>query len=95
MLLLQARDEPLVSTSTMSLVPVLRAPYYLGLTHRQLSPGEPAPEATRFIEIVPSLIPKERSTDEQKLKSDGSLNEVACDNQAVWMGYSDFTSTVR
>ena len=58
MLISQARAEPLVLPPAEPPLPMLQAPFYLGLKHRARAPGEPTPPPTpspvepRFVEVV-------------------------------------------
>ena len=100
MLLTQARDEPLTPPSSTPALPVLQAPYYLGLKHRLPNPGEPhaptppPPEAPRFVEIVPSLIAEESKRESSEIERDGSSSDIVRDN-AVWISYTDFIKSFR
>lgn len=100
MLLTQARDEPLTPTSSTPALPVLQAPFYLGLKHRLPNPGEadaptpPPPEAPWFLEIVPSLIAKESKGGNSEIERGGSSSDVDRDS-GVWIGYSDFIKSFR
>ena len=65
MLLSQVRDEPLILPPAQPPLPMLQAPYYLGLKHRVRAPGEPTPPPTpppmepRFVEVV-APFPKQK-----------------------------------
>ena len=59
-MLTQVRDIPLIPPPKEPPLPILQAPYYLGLIHRERHPGLPTPPPTpppvepRFVELIPA-----------------------------------------
>ncbi|KAL5457345.1 hypothetical protein EMCRGX_G034594 [Ephydatia muelleri] len=75
-LVIQVRDEPLVPPPTEPPPPVLQAPFYLGLRHRQCRAGDPPPPPPpppvepQFVRVILPL--------------------QSADSNTIWMEYREF-----
>lgn len=104
MLLSQVRDEPLVLPPAEPPLPILQAPYYLGLKHRVRAPGEPTPPPTpppvkpRFVEVVAPFLSKlkEEQVEQNELSSgDMESNKPANEDKTEHNGSSEAMQKVQ